>query len=106
MKLRPSLGALLCVLVFTGFATAQQYTVRDFMDYAKYATPKVSPDGRFIAMGIREAHTTRLVVIDLVSRKVTLSTGFGKETHVSDFYWVSPTRIVFDTIVYTGYLHR
>ncbi len=104
MSIRPTIGALLCALALCFAANAQQYTVRDFMDYAKYAAPKISPDGRFIAMGIREAHTTRLVVIDLASRKVTLSTGFGADNHVNDFYWVSPTRIVFDTIVYTGFL--
>ena len=106
MSIRPSAGALLCALVLSaaGIAGAQQYTVRDFVDYQKYAQPKISPDGRFIAMGIREAHTTRLVVIDLASRKVTLSTGFGNDTHVNDFYWASPVRLVFDTIVYTGYL--
>jgi dipeptidyl aminopeptidase/acylaminoacyl peptidase len=106
MSIHPSVGALLCALVlpFAGAASAQQYTVRDFVDYQKYAIPKISPDGRFIAMGIREAHTTRLVVVDIASRKVTLSTGFGAENHVNDFYWVSSTRLVFDTIVYTGYL--
>ena len=74
MSIRPFVGALLCALAlsYAAHAGAQHYTVRDFVDYAKYAVPKISPDGRFIAMGIREARTTRLVVIDLASRKVTL----------------------------------
>ena len=56
MSIRPAMGALICALALGFAARAQQYTVRDFMDYAKYAAPKISPDGRFIAMRIREAH--------------------------------------------------
>ena len=83
---------------------APTYTVRDFVDNERYSTPRISPGGQYIALTVPDGNTTRLAIIDLDTRKYTHTVTFGGGVHVNDFYWVSPTRVVFDTVRKIGWL--
>jgi dipeptidyl aminopeptidase/acylaminoacyl peptidase len=100
------LGAAVLLCLVSTVASAQQYTVRDFVSDPKASIPYLSPNGKHIAMRVPDGATTRLVVYDLDTRKFTLSIGFGGNIHVGSFDWVSGDRLVFDTIIKVGFLDQ
>ncbi|MEO8366839.1 MAG: S9 family peptidase [Pseudoxanthomonas sp.] len=55
---------------------------------------KISPDGDFFAATVALEDKTGLVVLRRSDLKVTARFALGKNTHIYDFVWVNPTRLV------------
>ena len=55
---------------------------------------KLSPTGEFYAASVPIGDETSLVVFTRADMKMAGSFRLGKNNHVSDFEWVSPTRIL------------
>ena len=55
---------------------------------------KISPDGDYFAATVALEDKTGLVVLRRSDLKVTARFALGKNTHIYDFVWVNPTRLV------------
>ena len=55
---------------------------------------KISPDGTYLAATVPLEDKTGLVILQRADRKVTARFALGKNTHINDFHWVNPTRLV------------
>lgn len=75
--------------------TAPQIPVEDFLKRDVFGTLRLSPDGEYIAATVPMEDRTSLVILRRSDMKQTGHVTFPSKTHVNDFYWVNPTRILF-----------
>jgi dipeptidyl aminopeptidase/acylaminoacyl peptidase len=88
------LAAGLVLMACAAFAHAATVPFEDLARHPQYQQVKISPDGRYIAATAVIGDRTKLAVIRLADMK-----GFTLEQHeiadIVDFWWVSPTRIIY-----------
>lgn len=73
----------------------QNIPVAEFYKRSPAAELKLSPKGNYIAATMSLEEHTDLIVLDRATLKVISQVVFKNKSHVDDFYWVSPSRIVF-----------
>jgi dipeptidyl aminopeptidase/acylaminoacyl peptidase len=90
---------LLAGLLLCG-GLAQAATPVDVASFTKrdgFDDIKISPDGEFYAASVPGEDNSVLVIVHRADNKPTGGFNLGKNTYVSDFEWVNPTRVVFGT---------
>jgi len=92
MDLRRWLVALL--LLCTAALHAQSVSLADLARHEQYRTVKISPDGKYLAATAIVKGQTVLALIRLTDKKGNLVTP-REENNVIDFWWVSPTRVLY-----------
>ncbi|MEG3192257.1 alpha/beta hydrolase family protein [Lysobacter sp. D1-1-M9] len=85
------------LLLATGLATAPAATAVDVRAYVKkdaFNQIKISPDGDHYAATIPREDRTGLVIMRRSDNTLTAGFHMGKNTHVADFDWVNPERVL------------
>lgn len=80
--------------------------VADFHKRSPAAELKISPRGNYIAATMSLQEHTDLIVLDRATLKVISRVEFKNKSHVDDFYWVSPSRIIFTEKQKRGLLNQ
>ena len=71
--------------------------VEDFFQNPVFATPRVSPDGKFLAVAVAAKNgRTQLVVVDLADLSVKVVAGFT-DADIGGYHWVNDQRLVYET---------
>lgn len=88
------LAALVLLLLPACGVAAAPVSFADLAQHPRYQAVKISPDGRYVAATAVVRDRTMLSVVRLADLK-----GYNLEPHdnadVVDFWWVSPTRIIY-----------
>ncbi len=89
-------------LTFAVSATAQdkpatQFDITPYIKKAEFEGIKISPTGEYYAATIPFEDRTGLVILRRADNKVTGGFSIGKNTHVADFWWVNPKRVLIST---------
>lgn len=92
MRLMELTAALLLGLAVTG--TASAVDVEAFARKDKFNDIKISPNGDYFAASVPQDDRTALVVIRRSDQAVTATFSMGNNTHVYDFNWVNPERVL------------
>lgn len=92
MKLWLSAAALCAGLLAAPGASA--VNVDAYIKKDRFNAVKISPDGDYLAATVPFEDKTALVILRRVDNKVTANFRLEKNTHVADFWWVNPERVV------------
>lgn len=109
MKLIPSiLFAVMSVLPIAATAqTVKPYDIEDFIREQKFVDIKISPTGEYYAATVRIERKTALAILRRTDSKVMASMTIpGDRTHVDDFWWVNPERVLISAAEKLGALER
>jgi dipeptidyl aminopeptidase/acylaminoacyl peptidase len=82
------------LLFFTCLLSAQPVSLADLAKHAQYKDVKISPDGQFLAATAVVKGQTVLALIRLSDKKGNLVRP-REEDDVTDFWWASPTRVLY-----------
>lgn len=82
-----------CLLACPMMAAAQA-DISAFIRKDKFHDIKLSPTGEYYAATVPLEDKTALAIIHRADNKVTGTFALGKNTHVSDFWWVNPERVL------------
>ena len=88
--------AAFCLLAGAN-AMAAEIDIAPFVKKAEFEDIKISPTGEYYAATVPFEDRTGLVILRRADNKVVGGFGAGKNTHVAEFYWVNPERIVIST---------
>lgn len=93
------LGVLACaqVVAQTPAATppAGPIPLEHFTRFDEFSGLKISPDGAFVAVLTGKYGRSAIVFMDLKSRKGVSSIRVPDDCEIDEYYWVSPTRVVY-----------
>lgn len=90
-----SLSAV-CTEAFAQEPAAAHVDVDAFVKKDKFQSIKISPTGEYFAATVPFEDRTVLAILRKSDTKVTGSMSMGKNTHVGGFWWVNPTRVLFE----------
>lgn len=77
-----------------GASTASAVDVDAFIKKDRFNDIKLSPNGDYYAATVTLEDRTALAILRRSDNKLTANFRMGKNTHVSDFWWVNPERVV------------
>jgi dipeptidyl aminopeptidase/acylaminoacyl peptidase len=102
------LVALVFLIMSTSFSVqaTERIPVEEFLKRDTFETMRISPDGNFIAATVPMEDRTRLVILNRSDLKQTGFVTPPKNVHVTSFYWVNPTRILFSVSKKEGELNQ
>lgn len=100
MDLRRWIVAVLLLLLATGLY-AQPVSFAELARHAQYENVKISPDGKYLAATAVVKGQTVLALIRLSDKKGTLVRP-REEDDVIDFWWASPTRVLYSVGIRVG----
>lgn len=104
-----ALAAALCAGI-AGQAQAQvaasAVNVDAYIKLDTFERIKISPSGEYFAATVPYPDRTVLAILRRSDNKITGSLQMGKNTHVDDFWWVNPTRVLVSTTEKYGSLDR
>ncbi|WP_386669107.1 prolyl oligopeptidase family serine peptidase [Lysobacter korlensis] len=86
------MAALVAGLAMAVPATAVD--IRQFIQRDKFESIKLSPEGDYYAMTVPLENYTALVIVRRADSKLTGTFRLQKNSHVDDFWWVNPERVV------------
>lgn len=94
-------GIIAAALAGVSMAPASAQTpsikVEDYIKQDVFERIKISPAGDYLAASVPQADRTILVILRRSDSKVTGALQMGPNTHVDDFWWVNPTRVLMST---------
>ncbi len=102
IKVKSALLMGLLLLMQVGTVSAETIPVEDFWKRSSFSAVKISPDGRYLAATVPLENLTALVVMDLMSKKITGSFKPQAKAHIGEFYWVNNSRLLFTSSVREG----
>ncbi|MDH5823865.1 S9 family peptidase [Luteimonas sp. RD2P54] len=73
---------------------AAQVDVEPYVAQDGFRDIKLSPTGEYYAASVPMGDQTGLVVIRRSDRQMTASFRFSRDTHVGDYWWVNPERVL------------
>lgn len=85
---------------------ARALDVDAYIKKDRFGTIKLSPTGEYYAATIPFEDKTSLVIIRRADNKVTANFRLGKNTHVVNFWWVNPERVLISMAEKFGALDR
>ena len=86
------------VLVFADAVVAEPVPIEDFVKHPTYSSVKISPDGEFLAMTIDHEGQDVLTVLRTSDLSLVKVNTLQDEQSVGEFYWVSPDRLLFNSV--------
>ncbi|GAB3103587.1 alpha/beta hydrolase family protein [Lysobacter terrae] len=98
-------GAMLA-LMLPAVGTAATPTIQDFVKHPTYSGVKISPDGEYLAMTVDRGEQDVLTVLRTKDLSVVKVNALPEEKSVGNFYWVSPQRLVFNSVKKFGRFAR
>lgn len=94
MKHRVWMAVLAAALVAIAPAAADTVDVARYAGKDKFEDIKLSPAGDYFAATVPLEDRTALAIIRRSDNRLTASFQIGRNTHVEDFWWVNPERVV------------
>ncbi|WP_083537648.1 S9 family peptidase [Pseudoxanthomonas mexicana] len=82
-----------CLLLSPAMAVAQ-VDVGNFIRKDKFEAIKISPTGEYLAATVPMEDRTVLAIMRRSDNKLTGTFALGKNSHVSNFWWVNPARVI------------
>lgn len=76
---------------------AEVIPVENFYKDFVFNQMKISPTGEYLAATVPQEDRTSLIILRRSDMKISGRVTLEKKAHVSGFYWVNPTRILFTT---------
>jgi dipeptidyl aminopeptidase/acylaminoacyl peptidase len=76
-------------------ATAAASPLAPYLKKDKFGTIRISPTGEFLAVTVPLEDRTSLVILRRSDMSMTGHVTLPKNTHVGEFQWVNPTRVLF-----------
>ncbi|WP_242110722.1 alpha/beta hydrolase family protein [Luteimonas aquatica] len=100
MKIRTNaLAALVSVAALSAPAfAAEQIPISDFVKHPTYSTVKISPNGEYLAMTVDKGEQDVLAVMRTKDLSLVKINQLPDEKSVGQFYWVSPERLLFNSV--------
>ncbi len=83
-----------CVLSWAFVADAAAVEVDAFVKKDRFETIKISPTGEYYAATVPVEDKTALAIMRRADNKLTATFQLGKNTHVENFWWVNPERVL------------
>jgi dipeptidyl aminopeptidase/acylaminoacyl peptidase len=83
-----------CVLSCAFVADAAEVEVDAFVKKDRFETIKISPTGEYYAATVPVEDKTALAIMRRADNKLTATFQLGKNTHVENFWWVNPERVL------------
>ncbi|HEY2345775.1 MAG TPA: S9 family peptidase [Xanthomonadaceae bacterium] len=71
-----------------------QASIEPFTRQVNFAKIKISPDGKYLALTVPLGDHTNLAVMDTATHKLVSGFAMVGKTHVSDFWWANPNRLL------------
>ncbi len=93
------------VLLASFSAASKEIPLEDFAQKSKFASTRISPDGKHLAFTYEEGSEKRLAIMNLEQKKVISSFdagGFNRE--VEFYFWPTNDRVIMRTRKITGWL--
>lgn len=106
MKVPVSVGIALGTILLAMWSHAQANDLARFVGQDKFETIKLSPTGEYYAITIPLEKQTLLALRRRTDHKMVGSFSMGTNTHVHDFWWVNPGRVVFNIAERIGSLDQ
>jgi dipeptidyl aminopeptidase/acylaminoacyl peptidase len=86
---------LACACVAPAFAIPPtSASVEPFVRPDNFNLIKISPDGKYLALSVPLGDHTKLVVLDAATLKQVSVFGMAGKTHVDNFWWANPNRLL------------
>ncbi|MCY7312961.1 MAG: S9 family peptidase, partial [Pseudoxanthomonas sp.] len=85
---------LAAALLASSVPLAAQVDVERYIKQDAFGEIKLSPDGDYYAASVPMENQTVLAIMRRSDNKLTTTFSLGKNTHVMDFWWVNPERVV------------
>ena len=85
---------LLLALGLLGAPTVGAVDVQAYVKKDRFNDIKLSPNGDYYAATVALEDRTALVILRRSDNKLSANFSMGKNTHVADFWWVNPERVV------------
>lgn len=85
-------------------AEVKKYPVSDFYKLHSFDTIKISPSGEYLAATVPQENKTVLVILRMSDMKMTGNVVLQDKAHVTSFFWVNNTRVLFYTALKQGRL--
>jgi len=104
--IRGILAALAACLAFVSLTASAQVDVDAFVRKDQFEDIKLSPNGEYLAATVPLEDSTALAITSRTETKMLATFSMGKNTHVDDFWWVSPDRVVIAVAEKFGQLDR
>ncbi len=82
------------LLFFSGIALAAESDLRDFARGVQFQSIKLSPNGDYLAATVPRDGETGLAILRLSDMKITAGVRGGLNTHVVNFWWANPERVL------------
>ncbi len=96
-------AALLLSFIFAGSAlTAPTYSVEDFVKHPSYGNVRISPNGDYLAISMDHGDQDVLTIMRTSDLAVMKVNQLPDKKSVGAFYWISPTRIMFNAVKKIG----
>ena len=87
--------ALLPMTAWSAPAATPAGPLEPYLKRDIFGTIKISPTGQFLAVTVPQEDRTSLVILRRSDMSNSGHVTFAQNTHVGDFNWVSPTRLLF-----------
>ena len=81
-----------------GQASAAAYSIEDFVGHASYGAVKISPNGEYLAVTVDRGNQDVLTVMRTRDLAILKVNQLPEEKSIGSFYWVSPTRLMFNAV--------
>lgn len=92
--MKQAIHAVVFVLASVSAQAQAQVDIANFVKKDVFESITISPNGDYYAATVSLEDRTGLVVMQRSDMKVTARFALGKNTHIDEFDWVSPTRLV------------
>ncbi|MCP1583616.1 S9 family peptidase [Pseudoxanthomonas mexicana] len=97
-----SILSLASVLAVPAIAAPALQPITDFVSHPAYSTVKISPNGEYLAMTVDKGEQDVLAVLRTRDLSLVKVNQLPDQKSVGSFYWVSPERLMFNSIKKLG----
>ena len=99
---------MLAAVLLAGLSgpVAAQVDLQQYIKKDAFRDIKISPTGEYYAATVPAEDRTALAILRKSDNKLTGTFALGKNTHVEDFHWVNPQRVLISTSEKFGLLDR
>lgn len=90
------------IIALSGASAATLQPVSDFVSHPAYSAVKISPTGEYLAMTVDRGDQDVLTVLRTSDLKLIKVNQLPDKKSIGSFYWVSPNRLMFNSIKKIG----
>lgn len=95
-------GAALSVFCAVAAPVAGAVDVHSYIKKKAFTDIKLSPNGDYFAATVTREDRTVLVILRRSDNKLIANFSNGRNTHVAQFHWVNPERVIISMAMKSG----